>query len=510
MYMLSRLLLIIVLFVQLAAKAQQCTIRGEAKGYEGRKIAVVALEDELSAKRIVLAQGDIDEQGVFQIQCNPIVTRRVYLHVQRVEAPLYVQAGGEYNVIFPTVGKSDYKRFDNTEVNLAFVNLPADDINLDILKFNADYAAFVDNHLYDFAADEYRGSEVYLQHLGEKRNAVDLYTQQHQKDTLIKETEKNFQRLVVQFDDSVARAGNASGDSDFVQAYKRFSIAELHLLAGMKRSVFYERYFMSIIPQLNNPAFGSCFKLFSRNMLVGQKAQVQSAIVKAINVDRDLNRLSEALANQSELLSDRLRKLAALYGLKEVYNNKSFDRASIEILLEKVKTGDILIDAVADAVLFQLRKCRAGWQMQEAVFTDESQEKWSLTNADGLPVYVLFFATWSPSSLKEIQVMERWQEKFKGRIQFVGVCMDDDYGNYREFLEEHLKLPLKLLYGNAEPFITEKFNVKSIPHQIMLDAQQRVVSDVCPAPSDTFFEAFVNRIVSSDLNRQGPKTWRDH
>jgi thiol-disulfide isomerase/thioredoxin len=497
-------------FIQLNASAQQCTIRGEAKGYEGRKIAVVATEDELSGKRILLAQADVSEQGVFQLECNPVVTRRVYLHIQRVEAPLYVEPGGTYDVIFPSVGRSDYKRFDNTEVNVEFVNLTDDDINLHIRKFNTDYARFMDNHIYDFATDEYRGSDVYMKYLGEKKNTVDLYKQQEKKDTLERDSAKNFQRLVMQFDDSVAKASNAAGDSEFLLAYKRYSIAELHLLAGMKRSVFYENYFMSKAPSVNNPAFGSCFKLFSRNVLVGQKAQVQSAILKAINVDRDLTRLCDAILAESNLLSERLRKLAALYGLKEVYNNKSFDRASIDILLEKVSTGDMLVDSIARAIHFQLTKCRAGWQMQEAIFTDESQEKWSLSNSDGLPVYLLFFATWSPSSLKEIQVMERWQEKFKGKVQFVGVCMDDDYRNYRKYVEDHIKLPIKLLYGNAEPFISEKFNLKSIPHQVMLDADQVVVSDVCPAPSDPLFESFVNRIATTEVNRQGPKTWRDH
>jgi thiol-disulfide isomerase/thioredoxin len=509
MYMLSRLLWIILFFNQLTASAQQCTIRGEAKGYEGRKIAVVATEDELSGKRMVLAQADVSEQGVFQLQCNPGETRRIYLHLQRVEAPLYIEPGRAYDVIFPAVGKSDYKRFDNTEVNVDFVSLPADDINLHIRKFNMDYARFIDNHIYDFATDEYRGSDVYLKYLGEKKNSVDLYAQRVKMDTLERESEKNFQRLVNQFDDSVSIASN-TGDSDFLLSYKRYSIAELYLLAGTKRSAFYEDYFMSITPPLNNPAFGSCFKLFSRNILVGQKAQVQSAILKAINVDRDLIRLCEAISADSNLLSDRLRKLAALYGLKEVYNNKSFDRASIDILLEKVNTNDVFVDSVARAMLFQLTKCRAGWQMQEALFTDESQERWSLNNSDGLPVYLLFFSTWSPSSLKEIQVMERWQEKFKGRVQFVGVCMDDDYRNYRKFLEDHLKLPMKLLYGNAEPFISEKFNLKSIPHQVMLDARQVVVADVCPAPSDPLFESFVNRIATTEVNKQGPKTWRDH
>jgi hypothetical protein len=88
--------------------------------------------------------------------------------------------------------------------------------------------------------------------------------------------------------------------------------------------------------------------------------------------------------------------------------------------------------------------------------------------------------------------------------------MDDDYRNYRKYLEENLKLPIKMVYGNAEPFVQEKFNLKAIPHQVLLDAKGVVVADVCPAPSDPLFESFLNRIATASVpNRQGPKTWKD-
>jgi hypothetical protein len=89
--------------------------------------------------------------------------------------------------------------------------------------------------------------------------------------------------------------------------------------------------------------------------------------------------------------------------------------------------------------------------------------------------------------------------------------MDDDYRSYRKYLEENLKLPVKLVYGNAVPLVHEKFRIKAIPHQVMLDSAGVVVADVCPLPSDPFFESFVNRIlVAVPADRQGPKTWRDN
>jgi thiol-disulfide isomerase/thioredoxin len=511
MFMASRFLFWLLLLMPCFYLAQPTRVLGLAKGYEGRKLIIVALQDELSAKRQMLAQCDVADDGRFDVTFQLPATARVYVHIQRVEAPLYAQPGKTYSVVFPEVSKTDFKRFDNTEVDLIFENLPAEDVNLVIRKFNADFAAFISEHFYDFATDEYRGSPEYLRYAGNRKDKVDLYSRKSEVDTLQRNLEKGFNRWVKHFEDSVLTSAHNSSDSSFTAAYQRFSMAELHLLSGMNRKQFYELYFMSEKPLLQNPAFAGCFKLFTRNILTGQSAAVQADILRAVNIDRDLNRLSQSLSAECGLQSEQLRRLAALNALKDVYNNKSFDKASIDILLGKVTTSDTLVDKVAAALLYELKRCKSGWPIRDFVFTDETQDKWNLENADGLPVYLLFFASWSPASLKEILVIERWQEKYRGRIQFVAVCMDDDYRSYRKYVEENLKLPVKLVYGNAVPLVHEKFRIKAIPHQVMLDSAGVVVADVCPLPSDPFFESFVNRIlVAVPANGQGPKTWRDN
>lgn len=511
MSMHKQVALIFFVFIHFCHFGQEVIVRGEAKGYEGKRLAVVGAQDELSGKRILLAQADVNDSGLFEVRFETKTTRRIYLHLQRAEAPLYVQQGRSYTVVFPPVANADYKRFDNTEISLQLVDFPVDDINIHIRKFNDDYARFISEHFYDFATDEYQGSSAYLNYLGTRKEKVDLYSKSIRLDTLDSKPEGEFSGYVKQFEDSVNSSVEQVSDMYFLAAYKRFSIGELHLLSGMNRKQFYERYFMSITPLEHNPAFVNCFKLFTQNMLTRQPAPVQAAMVKAVNVDRDFERLAAAFGADSELLSMRLKYLAALLGLKEAYNNAMYDRVSIDILLGKVQTDDTLVDQVAAAVLHQVTRCRAGWQMQEVTFTDEAQSKWMLSDADGLPLYILFFTTWSPASLKEILVLERLQEKFVGRVQFVAVCMDDDYRTYRKYIEEHMKLPIKLLYGNAEPFVHEKFNVKAIPHQVLIDAEQYVVSDTCPAPSDPIFESFLNRIAAANApGKQGQKTWRDH
>jgi thiol-disulfide isomerase/thioredoxin len=459
----------------------------------------------------VLAQCDVNDEGLFKVEFQVQSTQRVYLHIQRVEAPLYVQPVSAYSVIFHAVSEKEYKRFDKTEVSLQFRDLPESDLNFIIRKFNSDYAVFISEHFYDFAADEYRGAQEYLRRVSAEKGNVDLFARKVPADSTNRIIDKGFGRWVAVFADSIAQVNEPSSDSQFTADYKRFALGELFLLSGMNRKEFYDKYFMSNTPQLHNPAFVGCFSLFTANVLTGRKAAIQSAIIRSVNVDRDLTRLAEALCPETDLVSDRLKKIAAIIELQENYNNKSFDQASIDILLQKVHTGDSLVDDLASAVLFQMKRCKSGWPIADFRFTDENQERWTLENADGLPICMLFFASWSPSSQKEVIVLERWQEKFRGKMQFVAVCMDDDYRNYRKYLEENLKLPLKLLYGNAEPMVHEKFNITAIPHTVFLDAKGLVVADICPLPTDPQFESFLRRIsVVTDSVKQGPKTWKDN
>jgi thiol-disulfide isomerase/thioredoxin len=497
--------------MSLSASAEATWLRVEAKGYEGRLAAIVGVQDEFSGKRILLGQSEVDDAGYCQLEFNVSCTQKVYVHIQRLEAPLFVQPGKSYSVVFPKMEQADFRRFDNTEVSLQLIGLPEDDINLVIRKFNSDYASFLRDHFYDFAIDEYRGAPEYIQYKQKQMGNVDLYLRQSPLDTMNTSVEKGFSRWVTSFEDSVTLASQLSSDVLFTQTYKKYAIAELHLLSGLKRAELYDRYFRPDSPFEHNPAYSSCFRLFIQNCLKGQTVAVQSAIKRAIEVDRDLVSLSEAINPELGLPSGRMKCLAAIVALKEVSNQGVFDRTSIELLLEKVSTDDSMIDSLASASLYQMRRCRKGWKMQDFIFSNESQDRWRLADADGLPVYMLFFATWSPASLKELQVLSRWHEKFKGRVQMIAVCMDDDYKNYRRFLEENLKLPIAVLFGNAEPFIHEKFNIKSIPHAILLDAGGIVQLDHCPSPTDDIFEATIHRVAEAEKAiPQGPRTWKGH
>jgi hypothetical protein len=112
------LLCLLCFLLALSAFAEVTIVRGEAPGYEGRLVAVVGVQDEFSGKRVFLAQSEIDGAGSFEVKFEIATTQRIYVHIQRMEAPLFVQPGKSYHVVFPKREQADFIRFDNTEVSL--------------------------------------------------------------------------------------------------------------------------------------------------------------------------------------------------------------------------------------------------------------------------------------------------------------------------------------------------------------------------------------------------------
>lgn len=496
------------LFMALSAGAETVVISGESIDYAGKMMAAVTNEDEFSGKRILLASIEISEKGSFTLSFDLKETRRIFLKVNRVEAVMYAEPGHRYDVIFPSDASANIKRFDRTEVELEFVNLSANDLNQLIRNFNADYSDFIAEHYYDFASGEYKHADTWLKTRGDSKTKVDLYKPSEAKDSTIARVQPEFNKYVLQFKKETKQKYSDQG-SAFFNDYLNYSIAEIDFLAGMKRENFYRDYFMSRILALNNPAFVNCFKMFYSGFLTRNSTEKQNAIIKAININKSPAEILKLYENDSTCLSSDVRNLALINGLKDLYNDKTYARRSIEKTIQGLVTSNDEIMRIAKNTVTQLQKRREDFQMENFTCLDAKMDKWILEEHHGHSVYLLFFATWSPTSLKEMQVMQKWHEKYGKFIEFVAVCMDDDYTDYKEFISKNRDFSFEILFGNADPLIAEKVMVFSIPEAVLLSEQGRTVYAHTRKPTEGIQTDFEKIMLTMKQNGTGPKTWKD-
>ncbi|MBX7050405.1 MAG: TlpA family protein disulfide reductase [Flavobacteriales bacterium] len=502
-------LFLLCLLGELFTLAQPVVIEGLAKGYEGRKIVAFQIEDYISEKRSVIASSDIAENGLFSLEFKPTTTGAIILSISRTEATIYASPGAHYSIIFPIVSAGTVKKFDKTSVEVSFEGLDTHDINALIRSFNADYAAFIAEHHYDFAAQEYHGSDAWLKSLGEKSNKTDLTKRAGNQDSSAVVTQVvPFREVVTAFVAATHQKYQADYSNDFFQDYVKYSLGELELLSGMNRIAFYHDYFMSQKIQPAHPSYMSCFHAYYHHFLTQRKKELQSAIIKAVNQERDPMKIVSLFEGDSTCLGTEVRTLAVIKGLHDIYYDKTFTKYSVEKTLMNFPAAQTELKTISRHVLDELRQCQEGWILQDFTLPDEAGDKWHLAEHLGSPVYMVFFASWSSSALKELQIMQNLYEKYGKQILFVAICMDDDYQAFKEYIVEHKDQKFTFLYGGGAPMLSYDCEVRSIPHALMLDSEGKVMYAFTRKPSEGIQLDLEKIVAVMKQSTQGPKTWK--
>ena len=497
------------LFMSWQALAQPATIIGKATGYAGKKIVAFQVEDYISEKRLVIASADIADDGQFALEFKPEETGVYILSIARTEASIYVVPGGHYTINFPTVTAGTVRKFDKTSVELAFEGLPDHDINLLIRDFNAEYASFISEHYYDFAADEYHGSEAWLKSLGEKSNKTDLTKRAGNKDsTATHMPAVSFREVVSSFVTTTNTKYQGHYNNAFFRDYVRYSLGELELMSGMNRNEFYHEYFMSQKIQPTHPSYMSCFHAYYHHFLTQRKKELQGAIIKAVNQERDPMKIVTLFEGDSTCLGKEVRCLAVIKGLHDIYYDRTFTSYSIEKSLMNFPNEMTALKQIARNTLDELRKCKEGWIMSDFILPDEGGDKWKLSDHQGTPVYFLFFASWSSASIKEMQMMQNLYEKYGRQILFVAICMDDDFKTFKNYIVDHKEQKFTFLFGGGAPMLSYDCGVRTIPHAMMLDAEGKVMYSFTRKPSEGIQMDLDKIIAVMKQNTQGPKTWK--
>ncbi len=496
------------LLFSISAFTQKTIIAGVDTSHVGRTIAAFTPSDYISGKRVLLAQTVISDNGTFQLDLEVTEPREVQLVILHVQADMFVEPSHTYNIAFPAEGTADFKKFDRTEVQLDFGALPADDLNNLIRNFNTDYYTFVNEHYYDYAVEEFKGTPEFINRQSEK-SKVDLYSKTASSDSLKKVGLSIFSDLVTAFLKETNEKYSKYYGNTYFKEYVRYSLAEIEMVAGLPKKLFYKEYFMSQKMQLLNPAYMRVFKVFYHDLLTDQTKEKNASVVKMVNAQRDPEKLIALFADDSTMLSKDIRTLAVIKGLKDIYFNKEFSRLSIEKTLGHLKdiTDNAELKAIAANTYEQLKKNKEGWAQADFILLDEKEEKWQLADNSGIPVYIIFFASWSNASVKEMLLLEKLAETYEKDIRLVAINMDEKYMDFKKYIYDHPKQKFTFLYGYGDILLKENFNLKTVPHAVMLDPDLNVMNAFTPLPSQGIQANFAKLKQQAAASGQGLKTW---
>lgn len=497
-------------FLTLQAQSQ-VSIVGSAKSFAGKKVVVYSIKDYISGQNTVLQTENIDSNGNFKLEFAIDETRAINIAIPPYQGLMFVEPDKKYEIVFPAGQNDEARRFDKSEVALEFVNLPPNDLNLLIRQFNSDYFKFLNDHYYDFAVEEFRGSEKIKSKMASQNEGVDLYKKS--KDTTkVANAVSNFGNVITTFYNDTQLKYGEHYKQVFFAHYVKYSQAEIELIAGKNKKLFYNEYFMSQPILFQNPAYMKCFELFYYNYLNSRGKLKQPEITKAINVERSGKQLITILANDSTALGAHVRSLAVVKGLKELYFDKKYSRSAVVNCLIDLSKNSVELDIreIAKNTLEVLNHGREGWEPDDFMLTDENNDLWKWSENKGAPTYFVFFATWSASSVKELLMLEKLQDQYKDYVRIVAVNMDDDHELFLKYIKEHKTQKFEFLFGNSDVLLRDKLNIKSIPSALMVNVEGAAMFDFTRKPSEgiqTDFEKI--KTLAATNPTQGPKTWKN-
>ena len=101
-------------------------------------------------------------------------------------------------------------------------------------------------------------------------------------------------------------------------------------------------------------------------------------------------------------------------------------------------------------------------------------------------VLINFWATWCKPCIQEFPQENALVEKFATEpVTIVNICIDSDTEKWKEMVRKHELTTLNLIAeDNWNNVLTEKFDIRGLPHSILIDSRGKVVQNKCPKASE--------------------------
>ncbi len=99
-----------------------------------------------------------------------------------------------------------------------------------------------------------------------------------------------------------------------------------------------------------------------------------------------------------------------------------------------------------------------------------------LSDFRGKIVVVNFWATWCPPCVEEMPSLDRFQRTLAGRVQVLGISVDDDENAYRKFVAQH-NLQLKTARDPSKK-VSALYGTFKYPESYVADRDGRLVQKI--------------------------------
>jgi thiol-disulfide isomerase/thioredoxin len=325
-----------------------------------------------------------------------------------------VQPDFVYGVTFPEADKQyDYKNDAELPVNIGIIGSDSTELNALIFDYEGLFNDF-------FTSEEGR---FFSRPLMFKR-----------ADSLKKTCDKRYTTI----------------NNDYFKNYVEYSIASVNASVSRGENFLINGYIINKPIRYNHyeymQFFNTSFSGYVKAVASSRKGQ---SLFNIVNVKADYTQLNDFLKEDKFLKNDTLRELVILKNLWDFYFSAEFTPSAVEDLISQLNQKTTVKEhkKIAGTMLAYINKMQPGSLAPGFSARTKEGKIATLASYKNHWVYLNFFSTNNPGTLKEMPKIAALKKKFGDKVTFISVCVDDSIKHYIQYLRNNPKFDWAIWYN---------------------------------------------------------------
>jgi hypothetical protein len=442
-------------FISAQLLSQNVVIRGRAHAsYSGKIIGAYTCSDFITGIRQKENEDTVQKDGFFEVHLQSDYTQPVVLKVENAVARLYVQPDFVYGITVPELEKDlDYGNDAELPLNIGIVGSDSTELNALIFDYQALYNSFFDTK-----------NNRYLNRQNMFRRA----------DSLKKVCDTRY----------------ASIKNPYFKSYYEYSIASINASVSRGENFLINNYILNKPIQYHHyeymQFFNACFTGYLNTIASMRKGE---SLYNIINVKGSYQLLDEFLAQDKILKNDSLRELVMIKNLWDFYYSADFNPDAIEAIISDLnqKTNNAEHKKITATMLSSFNKMQPGSAAPNFKARTKTGVLTELGSFKGKWIYLNFFSTTNPASLKEMPKIAAIKKKLGDKMIFVSVCLGDSLKSYISYLRANPKFDWNIWYysdKNIEKNAKEIYSVSGTEAYFLINNLGYLSLSPAPSPSN--------------------------
>lgn len=242
-------------------------------------------------------------------------------------------------------------------------------------------------------------------------------------------------------------------NNSYFQTYVMYSIAAINVNVSRGENYLANAYLFNKPVQYAHYEYMQFFNSFFKGYLsVVDSRNKQRSLHNIVNVKASYDLLINFLANDKFVVDANLRELMLLKNLWDLYFLPDYETDAIEniVSLFSARTTNKEHKRIADNMLAYFNKMQVGNKAPDFSARSKDGKMASLGAYKGRWVYLNFFSTTNPGSLKEMPKIAALKKKYGDKVVFLSVCLDDSLKSYVNFLRSNPKYDWAIWFNNEK------------------------------------------------------------